>query len=1106
MCVARASFTPAYRWYVVVYFGDTLACAADVCDTRRRRDPRGGASGRADWPPEWVKGHVLLTLMGLNLPEGLYERLITENLKAALETLSESGRRADYRGLNSADGHVALARHVHDILLQVLRAIPVDERPERQADVCNRIVRLLIDALPQTADPKDVLSRPVEELLAIVPRAPAVGGAAGHEMRPLVSLAASDLMVNARGEPGVGHALEQEIPSADSIDLLCAFVRWTGLRLLERPLRQHREKGRRLRIITTTYTGSTERRALDWLASLGAEVKVSYDVRSTRLHAKAWLFHRDTGFSTAYIGSSNLSRAALVDGVEWNVRLSEVSSPDILNKFQATFESYWEDAEYESYETGRDGERFNRAVAATVPTVPLQFLALDVRPYPYQKEILDRLETERERHGRYRNLVVAATGTGKTIMSALDYNRLRERLGGNPSLLFVAHRKELLNQSLQAFRVVLRDGAFGELYVDGHRPDEWKHVFASIQSLAQVDLDTVAPDAFDIVVVDEFHHAASATYRRVLDHLAPRVLLGLTATPERTDGESVLGWFDGRIAVELRLWEALERGLLCPFQYFGLHDTVDLTSARWTRGGYDRAHLQQIYTGHHARVNLIVQAIRDKVTDPARMRALGFCVSIEHAEFMARECTARGIPCAAVSANTGRDDRDQALRRLRDGELNILFAVDLFNEGVDVPAIDTVLFLRPTESATVFLQQLGRGLRHAGGKDCLTVLDFIGQQHRRFRFDRRYRALVGASRSGLIQQLEAGFPHLPAGCRIQLDRVAKDIVLSNVRAAVGGRFQGLVDELRGMPPETTLGQFIEVAGIDIADLYRHPSWSWSRLRREAGLAVPEPGPNQQQLSEAVRRFLHTDDEERIGCLRGLLRETRSPDVASLTERQRRMLTAVHIGFWGPNSDLESLQASFDRIWQHPAILAELADLVELLDEEATHVGHSLDNELGWRHSVPLRVHCRYSLDDVLTAIGKQTVEHPHRIREGTMFHEPIASDLFFVTLEKSEAHYSPSTMYNDYAISPTLFHWESQSTTTERSKTAQRYLHHRERGTHVVLFVRRTAKEQGRTAPYTCLGPADYVSHTGERPLAITWRLRRPMPADLFRETKVAAG
>jgi superfamily II DNA or RNA helicase len=389
-----------------------------------------------------------------------------------------------------------------------------------------------------------------------------------------------------------------------------------------------------------------------------------------RLHAKAWLFHRETGFSTAYIRLIEPYPVGLVDGVEMERCLSQVTAPDILES--STRHSAAIGRKQTSSLTIRSathGDSIEPSPQRSRPT-HFQIAALDVIPYPHQTEILERLSVERERHHRYKSLVVAATGTGKTIVAALDYRRLREQMG-NPTLLFVAHRKELLGQSLAAFRQVLRDGAFGELYVDGHRPDEWRHVFASVQSLAQLDLASLRPDAFDVVIVDEFHHAAAETYSRLLDHLTPKILLGLTATPERADGKSVLGWFDGRVAIELRLWEALERGLLCPFHYFGLHDNTDLSHVTWSRRGYDVGELQTLYTGNHARAGIVAKAIQDKVADHSRMRALGFCVSIAHAEFMAHEFNRIGLPSAAISSQSTREERDDALRKLRSRDVNI---------------------------------------------------------------------------------------------------------------------------------------------------------------------------------------------------------------------------------------------------------------------------------------------------------------------------------------------------------------------------------------------------------------------------------------------------
>ncbi len=1036
----------------------------------------------------------------MTIPRGLYETLVTDSLAKALRDPGLDGCSADVNDLDPGDSHLVFLRHLREALRRVLTAYPTDDRLRRQAEIANRVIELLGDE--PGADPTgDRIPFPPKQLLAFLDKVAGLGSTDGPE-RPAIPLATSDLLINARGEPNVGYALSREFPSADRVDLLCAFVRWNGVRILREPIEAFRRSGRPLRVLTTTYTGSTERRALDLLVELGAQVKVSYDTQTTRLHAKAWLFHRSTGFSTAYIGSSNLSKAAMVDGREWNVRLSEVDAGPILEKFQASFEGYWADPTFESYDPGRDGERFDRAVRTSEPNAPIPFIGLDLEPFPHQREILEKLDVERAVHGRHRNLVVAATGTGKTFVAAFDYKRL-QRQTENPNLLYVAHRKEILTQSLMAFRVVLRDRQFGELYVDGERPEEGRHVFASIQSLSQIDLGQLPPDFFDVVVVDEFHHAAASTYTRLLDHLRPKELIGLTATPERADGREILDRFDGRIAAEIRIWEALDRGLLCPFQYFGIHDQTDLSHVRWSRRGYDIAELENLYTGNDARVRLVIAEIERKISHPRRMRALGFCVSIAHAQFMAQRFSAHGLPAAAVSADSTRQERDDALRRLRLREINVLFSVDLFNEGVDVPEIDTVLFLRPTESATIFLQQLGRGLRLADGKECLTVLDFIGASSARFRFDLRYRALTGASRSAIRKQIEEGFPFLSAGCSVQLDRVASEIILENLSHSIGSTFRSLEAELRSIAREIDLAGFLSEANLTLDELYRNSSWSWSKLRRQVGLITPPEGPDEKALSRGFARLIDLDDPEWLAFGRGVFSGAAPPMGADLSDRESRIFTALHFAIWGAEAP-RTLTESLHLLWRNEAVRNEIVEILGVLTSETSHLPIPLDQAVGWSHSIPLSIHCRYSLDDVLAAIGRSTVETPYRIREGVHFDKSTRADLFFVTLEKTEEHYSPTTLYRDYAISPDLFHWESQSTTSEASPTGQRRIHHREQGVQPLLFIRERRTTGGRTSPYLFAGPVEYVSHVGERPMAIQWRLRYSLPADVFRVAKVA--
>lgn len=1044
--------------------------------------------------------------MAPKLVPGLYERLITQALSKALE---EGWGEAfvERRGLDKADAHVLLARHLHQEIERVLGGLA--GKPDKQVALVNRIKAAIgevagdgeVSEVPGAPEALEAIGEPHETLKDEVRVPP----------RPTIPLGASDLMVNAKGEPRVGHALKREIQSADRIDLLCAFIRWAGVRILRDELGAFLERpDKRLRVLTTTYMGATQKKALDALAEMGAEVRVCYEEKTTRLHAKAWLLERASGFSTAFIGSSNLSHSALMDGLEWNVRVSQVETPAVLQKFRATFDEYWEDDLFEPYDPSRtrDEEKLKRALRSTRETEETEIAYVDLEPYAHQREILETLKTERERHGRRRNLVVAATGTGKTMVAAFDFARwYREH--GQGRLLFVAHREDILQQSLKTFRMVLRDGSFGELLVGGYEPTEWKHVFASIQSLTSRGVESFEADAFDFVIVDEFHHSEARTYTELLEYLEPEILLGLTATPERADGQSVLHWFDGRMAAELRLWEALDEQLLAPFQYFGVHDNTDLEDVTWSGGKYRTSELEALYTADHARVELILKQIEDKVVDPGAMRALGFCVSIEHANFMAREFRRAGLEAVALTSESSRKERRSAKRRLRQGALQIIFVVDLYNEGVDIPEVDTVLFLRPTESATIFLQQLGRGLRKAEGKSCLTVLDFIGHAHKDFRYDVRYRALTGASRRELKASLQEGFPYLPAGCSIELDRVAREVVLDNIKGAVGSNMGTVVKELKRYD-EVSMAAFLYDADLEVEDIYQTKNWYWTKLRRRAGLETPPEGPDDDEVGGRLHRLLHIDGEERLDKYRRWFGGDSPPAVGSFSEYDKKLFYMLHFAMWGDTSKVRKrwpyMEEVVEHLWAHPAIRVELLELLTLLDEEAQHQTHSLDEAMGWDHKVPLSVHGRYMLSEIRAAFGLLSPQGSTPIREGVRYLESHETDLFFITLEKTEEHYSPQTMYRDYAISRRLFHWESQWNTAPETPTGQRYIRHQEMGTKVLLFVRRRKKVAGQTQPYTLLGPANYVSHEGEKPMAVVWELEREMPTDLFLDSKVLAG
>jgi HKD family nuclease len=558
---------------------------------------------------------------------GLFEAIVTDALAAELDRLDDSvvPFRSDLRAVDASD---RIALHLSRAIERVLDSVPDTDRVGIGIVLARDIIdRLSREGRGDVRDDAPIV--PAEVLTAISPRRP--DGSPEVVESPLIPLLDTTLLTNAPDEPRVGRQLLTEISSADRIDLVMAFVRRSGLRPLLDALRRHCERGRELRVLTTTFTGSTERQALDQLTNIGADVRISYETGDTRLHAKAWLFHRESGYSTSYIGSSNLTAWAQQTGLEWNVRVSEARNRDVINKVAAVFESYWSSVDFRSYSP----EEFDQLTRTTTDTTPLLLSPVELRLEPFQERMLELIEIARRR-GRHHNLLVSATGTGKTVMAAVDYARLAGHMP-RARLLFVAHREELLDQARDTFRHALRNASFGEKWVGGQRPTAFEHVFASIQSLSASGLEHLDSEHFDVVIIDEFHHAAARTYDALLHHLNPVELLGLTATPERADGLPVVHWFDDRIAAELRLWDAIDQHRLAPFEYYGVSDGLDLTGVPWRRGrGYDVEGLTNLYTGDDAWARRVVASLDRYVDDPLRMKALGFCVSVEHARFMAR--------------------------------------------------------------------------------------------------------------------------------------------------------------------------------------------------------------------------------------------------------------------------------------------------------------------------------------------------------------------------------------------------------------------------------------------------------------------------------------
>lgn len=1040
---------------------------------------------------------------------GLYEQLITLRFEQHLKKLSTLGWHPVSEVVGPESVPHVLARYVSRTVRRVLKNLPAEDR----VLAANHILES-ISTLEGAREWVDLVAEGPRQLHALTRQeAPGV-----FAVRPGIPLSDTALITNSPEDPSLGFELRTELATADRVDLLCAFVKWHGLRVIERSLQAAHDRGVPIRVLTTTYIGATERRALDRLVrDFNAEVKVNYETRSTRLHAKAWLFRRNSGYDTAYVGSSNLSKAALLDGLEWNVRLSSVATPDVLRKFDATFESYWSDPSFEAYDPDVDGNRLQEALAVAggvsstqAADRPITLSGLEVRPYPHQRDMLERLDVEREVHDRHRNLLVAATGTGKTVMAALDYKHLTQKHGPDLRLLFIAHRKEILQQSLRTYQDVLVDPNFGESLHSGDIPERWTHVFASVQSLNTKTLDRLAPDHFDVIVIDEFHHGTSPTYRKIVDHFQPKELLGLTATPERMDGKCIQNeFFDGRIAAEMRLWEALENELLSPFHYFGISDNTDLRDVEWKRGAYDKESLSNVLTGNKIRAALVVKAVEEKVSDPGRMRALGFCVSIAHAHFMAESFREAGFRAIALSGDTPPDQRRQALADLKSGALQVIFSVDLFNEGLDVPNVDTLLLLRPTSSATVFLQQLGRGLRRSQDKAVLTVLDFIGQHRKEFRFENQFRALTNLTRKRLLNHIEHDFPQLPSGCEILLEEKAKKTIIANIKDQLSVNVTTLAREVAAYA-EPQLSRYLKESGREIKELYRGNGNSWTGLLRRAGLITGEAPDSEASLLKRVPAFLHVDDPLRVAKYTRML-EDDAPSYDELDEQGKAYARMLFFQLWPlggvTRRGFTRYEEGFAALRKQHAFRSELRQVLAHNLAHTEHVPIPLLG-IGGHPGIPLSVHASYSREEILPALGQADIGGfvPGHFQEGVRWCESIKTDALLITLEKDEKDFSPQTRYHDYALSETLFHWESQNRTGEMSPTGLRYQHHAAQGSHVLLFVRRyKSTDIGGAQPWILLGPAEYVTHKGSKPMAITWQLKHPLPADVWTYASAAS-
>ena len=1046
----------------------------------------------------------------MSLPDGLYELLITERL-------------AQNPGLDSVEIQLLkddAAEFFVDTLARQLSAVLADlpgagdQRIKDQLELVNALLVELRARLSSklnahmAAEVIDLVADPAKLLRA-------VNKNHRNYLSPEVGLTAPWLFTAGKGSPSLLQEIRRELLTSDRVDILVSFITLSGVRKLRDVFQQLTAVSAsgtalaKIRILTTTYTGATEARALDELAKLpGCEVRVSLDGRRTRLHAKAWIFYRQTGFGTAYVGSANLSGAALTGGLEWTVKLTQRSQEALYARAAAHFETLWEDNEFQHYDPDNEKHRAALAVAlrreSGVSEANNSAIAFfDLEPKTYQLDMLEKLAIERS-HGRLRNLVVAATGTGKTMVAAFDYRRICQIQGGKPRLLFVAHREEILQQSLRTYRAVLRDPEFGELLSGGRNPTHYDHLFATIDSVTARNLvSSLGADYWYCVVVDECHRLAADRFDSFVNAIRPQILLGLTATPERSDGRPIFDYFnarpDGSPAVEMRLWHALDLQLLAPFEYYACDDATDFSSVPWSQPG-ERQVLDKLVSTNDLRARLIRDEWVRLAGNPLKSKALVFCVSVAHAQFMTDFFNKSGLPAVCVVGTTSDDERRRAPQRLISGEICAIVTVDLYNEGVDLPMVDTLLLLRPTQSPVLFQQQIGRGLRLSANKESCLVLDFVGQHRAEFRFDRLFSSLTGLSRGELMSEVEGGFGRLPPGCHIHLQKQTREQVLKSLREMTMQNWRRLKTELQAYAAlrgrdSVQLANFVREQAIELDDIYRDASVSgWTQLIRDAGLLSEPAGPEEAYFSRRFSQLLHMDDPLRLDFIAALPSILAKKQGISSSQEMIAQMFAYQID--GRHDQVGHYSIFMERLLRHPPICRELQELSGCLQTRSSLLHVPIPGLL----DTPLCLHASYGIREILTAVGWLTAEKRVPHQAGLLVLTQRKTELLFVTLDKSDGFHDRIS-YHDYAISSERFHWQTQNSCGPDTKAGRRYLESAENGWQFQLFVRANKGDA-----YRACGPVRLESAEGDRPMNIVWRLDVPLPMRLFREFSVLRG
>ena len=938
--------------------------------------------------------------------------------------------------------------------------------------------------------------------------------------------------------------LKFELQTADNFNFMVSFIRMSGLQLLINPLGSFHQRGKRGRILTSVYMNITQPSALRKLLEQEHIETRIYITKKESFHTKAYLFERSNHKnSSALIGSSNISHAALKNGEEWNVKIPRSSTSEIYDQATSRFEDLWEAdqtipltrafiEEYEAYLENRPADEVKTKKTFDYlqksHLLPSEQEAQVITPNKMQQRALDNLIKVREK-GEERAVAIAATGTGKTYLAAFDAHQFQAK-----RVLFIAHRDELLESAIETFSKVFQNGDLCGKLTGKSKETDKRFLFSTVQTLSRDNnLQAFDPEAFDYIVVDEFHHAQASTYLKIIDYFTPQFLFGITATPERMDGRDVLKLCHYNIVCDIRLKDALAMELLAPFHYFGVADeTVDYETIEKQKNGLflEAKLVERLNTVERA--DYVIEQMNKYSFHGASRCALGFCVNREHAFFMSQCFNEKGINSTALTGLSDPQERQHQIKNLQNPNhpLEVIFTVDIFNEGVDIPQVNLLLFLRPTDSSTIFIQQLGRGLRKLKGKEYVTVLDFIGNYQNSFMVPL---ALAGESgrrdfdKDYLKRAVSHEFADLPAGCYVELDEVAKEKIitkLDTIRLDKADYLRQLYLQFK-----KDLGTSPEILDFFTSENAPNPNFFFSKFgslyNTKNKCSDPEGNPPQLQenrhLQEVAERLesmlplkwpyefiiLLLALEQRLSTITTDAVKERLKDYFNLSidSHQHKPLIA---------SAMKELAESYKRMtWAFGETHGESFH-IDLAFTALIQSSEFAKNYIHDRLSYGLKLFRRQFKPEVFLQEGERFIRYQNYTRNDIQFLSEdtakkgtwregvkrIGEDYFlFINLNKDE-NVDEHLHYKDYFMDPKTFHWQSQNQTSHGSTVGQHFLHHKRTGHRIHIFVRKMVKQYNITLPFMYLGQADYVTSSGDKPMSIVWKLRHAVPLDIFED------